>query len=247
MAQPLPPLVLRLLRVLPALVLLVPAAADTLKVFADDQYAPIAHLQDGQPRGHLVELLRRAEVLTGDHYDFELLTWKRAFELAKRGDGGLLGISYTPERSQWFDYSQPLFDDDIRIVVRKGKEFAFERLEDLQGKRLSVATGASYGEALDKAVTAGQIQLERDTEVPVRLRKLLSGRVDAMLWGNGALGFEALLKAHPNLLKDGDLVLLPTPMLRDPLHLAFAKSMNQRAAIERLDKALPQLLGKKKP
>lgn len=223
------------------------AWADTLKVFADDQYAPIAHLQEGQARGHLVELLRRAEGLTGDRYEFELLTWKRAFELAKRGEGGLLGISYTPERSQWFDYSQALFDDDIRIVVRKGREFAFEHLEDLQGKRLSVATGASYGEALDKAVAAGQVQLERDTEVPVRLKKLLGGRVDAMLWGNGALGFEALMKAHPGLLKDGDLVLLPTPLLRDPLHLAFAKGMNQRAAIERLDKALPQLLGKKKP
>lgn len=227
------------------LALLGSAQADTLKVFADDQYAPIAYLQDGQPRGHLIELLRRAEALTGDRYEFELTTWKRAFELAKRGEGGLLGISYTVERTQWFDYSLPLFDDDIRVIVRKGREFPFERLEDLYGRRLSVATGASYGEAVDQALASGYIQAERDTEVSVRLRKLLSARTDAMLWGNGALGFEALLKAHAGLVKDNELVLLPQPLLRDPLHLAFPKSLQQRAALERLNRALPQLLGRR--
>lgn len=36
-------------------------------------------------------------------------------------------------------------------------------------------------------------------------------------------------------------MILPTPLTRDTLHLAFAKSMNKRDALDRFDAALEKL------
>jgi len=220
------------------------ATADTLKVYGDDKYAPVVHLQDGKPAGFLVDILRRAEALTGDRYDIELVPWKRALELAKRGDGGLMGVSWTAERAEWFDYSAPLFNDDIHVVTLKNKAFKLTQLADLKGKTLGGVTGASYGDEVDRAIADGLFRVERDIGVTSRLRKLLRDHVDGALVGNGRAGFDAVLASHPELSGQRDrFVWLPTPIARDRLYLAFPKAMKQQAALARLNAALPKLDG----
>ena len=218
------------------------ATADTLKVFGDDRYAPLVYLQDGRPAGTLVELLRRAEKLTGDRYELELMAWKRAVSLAQRGEGGVIGVSWTQERAQWLDYSVPIYDDAIQILVRKGKGFKFSSLEDLRGKTLGGSAGASYGEAVDAAIAAGQIKVERDWGPERRLRILLAERIDGALIGNGSAGVEALFAQAPEL---GELrsqtELLPRPLTHDRLHLSFPKSLRAQAALERFNRAAKEL------
>jgi polar amino acid transport system substrate-binding protein len=224
------------------------AEADTLKVFGDDKYPPVVHLQDGKPAGFLVDILRRAEALTGDRYDIELVPWKRALELAKRGDGGLMGVSWTAERAEWFDYSAPLFNDDIHVVTLKSKAFKLTQLADLKGKTLGGVTGASYGDEVDRAIADGLFRVERDIGVTSRLRKLLRDHVDGALVGNGRAGFEAVLASHPELsAQRAQFVWLPTPVARDRLFLAFPKGMKQQAALARLNAALPKLEGVRPP
>jgi len=219
-----------------------PAAAETLIVFGDDAYAPVIHMKQGQPDGALVRLLKRAESLTGDHYDLRLVPWKRAYELARRGEGGLIGVSYTQERAAIFDYSKSMYDDDIRIVTLKGREFAFAELSDLKGKLLGGVRGASYGEAVDKAIAAGLIQVDRDIGQVSRLRKVLAGRLDAALVGNGPAGFDAVIDSHPELQANRDkFVALVKPLARDPLYLAFPKELGKSAALARFNEALDKL------
>ena len=223
-----------------------PAAADTLKVYGDDKYAPVVFLQDGKPAGFLVDILRRAEALTGDRYEIELVPWKRALELAKRGDGGLMGVSWTAERAEWFDYSAPLFNDDIHVVTLKSKAFKLTQLADLKGKTLGGVTGASYGNEVDRAIADGLFRVERDIGVTSRLRKLLRDHVDGALVGNGRAGFEAALASHPELTAQrAQFTWLPTPVARDRLFLAFPKSMQQKAALERLNAAMRKLEGQR--
>lgn len=230
------------------LVLALPAAAETLLIFGDDAYAPVLYQRPGGvPEGVLVQTLRRAERITGDHYDLQLMPWKRAYELARRGDGGLIGVSYTQERAAIFDYSHPMYDDDIRIVTLKGREFTFGEIGDLKGKLLGGVRGASYGEQVDSAIAAGLIRVDRDIGQVSRLRKVLAGRLDAALIGNGQAGLEAVIVSHPELLANRDrFSVLGKPLARDPLHLAFPKQLGKTEALARFNDALEKL-GKQAP
>jgi ABC-type amino acid transport substrate-binding protein len=216
--------------------------AETLVVLGDDAYAPVIHMRGGAPSGFLVTILERASALTGDRYDVRLSPWKRAYELASRGEGGVVGVSFNHERAKLFDFSRPIYDDDIQIVTLANKSFPYARLEDLKGKTIGGVLGASYGDSVDNALASGLFAVERDVSQAGRLRKLLAGRLDAAFIGNGMAGFEGVINSQDDLRASrAQFTVLPTPLTRDPLHLAFAKSMNKREALDRFDAALDTL------
>ena len=216
--------------------------AETLVVMGDHAYAPVIYSQNGKAAGLLPAILARASALTGDHYDLRLSPWKRAYELAARGEGGVVGVSFNQERAKSFDFSRPLYDDDIQIVTLKGKTFPYAKLEDLKGKTIGGVNGASYGDDVDKAIANGLFVVDRDVGQAGRLRKLLAGRLDAAFIGNGLAGFDGIVSSEEELRKNrAQFVVLPTPLTRDPLHLAFPKSLNKREALNRFDAALEKL------
>lgn len=218
------------------------AQAETLVVLGDDTYSPVVYSDHGKPAGILPAILERVSALTGDHYEVRLSPWKRAYELALRAEGGVVGVSFNSERAKVFDFSKPIYDDDIQIVTLKNKTFAYTKLDDLKGKVIGGISGASYGEVVDKAVAAGLFTVERDVGAAGRLRKLLAGRLDAAFIGNGSFGLDDVINSQDELRSNrGQFVALPTPLTRDPLHLAFAKTMNKRAALDRFDAALEKL------
>ncbi len=217
--------------------------AERLVVFGDDSYAPVIHLVQGQPAGVLAELLRQAEHYSGDSYELQLMPWKRAYEMARRQQGGLIGVSTTAERREQCDFSRPIYSDDIHVAVLKGHEFPLHGLDDLRGKLIGGVLGASYGEAMDQAIRDGLFQVDRDISQASRLRKLLAGRLDGALIGNGQRGFELALASHPSLRgQESRFVLLPTPLVHDPLLLAFPKGMNKADAIARFDTAMAKVV-----
>lgn len=216
--------------------------AETLVVLGDHAYAPVIYSQNGKPAGLLSAILERAASLTGDRYELRLFPWKRAYELAARGDGGVVGVSFNQERAKSFDFSRPIYDDDIHIVTLKTKTFPYAKLEDLKGKTIGGINGASYGDGVDKAIASGLFEVDRDVGQAGRLRKLLAGRLAAAFIGNGLAGFNSVIASDEELRNNrSQFVVLPTPLTRDPLHLAFPKSMNKREALNRFDAALEKL------
>lgn len=217
-------------------------SAETLVVRGDDAYAPVIHAHNGRPSGFLVTILERVSALTGDRYDIQLSPWKRAYEMASRGEGGVIGVSFNQERAKLFDFSKPVYDDDIQIVTLKTRTFTYNRLEDLRGKTIGGVLGAAYGDSVDSALANGLFLVERDVGQVGRLRKLLAGRLDAAFIGNGMAGFEGVINSQADLRDNrAQFTVLPIPLTRDPLHLAFAKSMNKREALDRFDAAVDKL------
>jgi ABC-type amino acid transport substrate-binding protein len=218
------------------------ARAETLLMQGDDRYAPLIFMQEAKVAGVLPAVLARVEKLTGDRYDIRLSPWKRAYALALEGNGGLIGVSYTSERGKLFDFSKPFYNDDIQVVTRADRAFTFTKLTDLQGKLIGGVNGASYGEEVDKAIATGLLKVERDVGQSGRLRKVLAGRLDAALVGNGMAGLNAIVSSDRELsTQRQQFMILPTPLARDPLHIAFAKSMGKTDAIVRFDAAIASM------
>lgn len=216
--------------------------AENLLVFGDDSYFPVVHVKGGQPAGVLPAILKAAQAITGDTYVLQLSPWKRAYELAARAEGGVIGVSFNTERAKNFDFSKPIYDDDIQIVTLKSHPLVYNTLDDLRGKVIGGVLGASYGDDVDKAIADGLFTVDRDVGQAGRLRKLLAQRLDAAFIGNGAAGLEGVLNSVEELRANRDKFrVLPKPLTRDPLHLAFAKTMKKQAALARFDAAIEKM------
>jgi polar amino acid transport system substrate-binding protein len=221
---------------------LAPSFAETLVVYGSDAFPPVSYLSNGQVRGIFPAILKRLERETGDTYDLQLVPWARANKLAMDGKGAVANISLNSERAAVFDYSRPLFTVEILLVVRKGHEFPFRQLSDLNGKLIGAGLGSSYKDEVDQAIADGVIKVERDPNQQSRLRKLLAGRVDAIFVGSGRIGLQAMLDADPDLKNQADqFTILPKVVAVDPLHVAIPKSMGKRALVDRLDAAYLRL------
>lgn len=206
------------------------AGAADIAVFSGDGSPPKMYVQEGKSRGILVDILQYADQrLVNDKLRLALYPWARAYMQASSGDGGIVGLSWTRRRDDLFDYSDPLFFDEVVVVVRRGSEFPFKALSDLRGKRVGIVRGASYGEAFDRAQTAGVFTVDGDNGANNRLHKLVAGRIDCALFNVGKAGFEETLRIHKEFMPYKDaLVVLPVPLRSDPNFLAFPKSMQMR-------------------
>ncbi|HUE94778.1 substrate-binding periplasmic protein [Pseudomonas sp.] len=218
------------------------ANAESLVIYGDDRYPPLIYLDNDQPAGILPAIFARLTKDTGDSYELVLLPWKRALQYAERGKGGITNISRNKAREVLYDFSVPMYDDDIILVVLQGHEFDFNTLKDLQDKKLGGLYGASYGEGIDHAISNGELLVERDNGQQPRLLKLLAGRIDVAIIGNGVAGFEHILASDPQLEANrSKFLVLQNPLVHDPLHLAFSKTMHMQPALERFNKALTAL------
>lgn len=130
----------------------------------------------------------------------------------------------------------------LQLVVRNDRQFVFKRLADLKGKKIGGGLGVSYGQAVDTALQKGLFSMERDTDATERVFKVLQGRLDAAVIGHGMPGYEAVVTSNVRLAARYDeLVVLPTPLERDPLYFAMRKTMEQQGVVARLNKALREM------
>ncbi len=218
------------------------ALAEKIVIYADEAYPPVIYLDHDKIKGIFPDLFARLSKDTGDTYEFILVPWKRALQESMHGKGGITNFSLTKERANLYDFSEPIYTDSLQLVVIKGHEFAFKDVLDLKGKIVGGNAGASFGEEVDQAITDGVFVMERDPHQLSRMLKLLHGRMDVAIIGNGIESFELLLSSNPELAKNrSKFIILPHPLTNDFLHLAFIKSMNMKPALTRFNKALIDL------
>lgn len=162
--------------------------------------------------------------------------WKRAIAAIDQGEAGVGGIYKNEERLKKYDYSDKLFDEVIVVYVRKGGEFDFKDVTSLDGKKVGVLRGWSYGDDFDAAVKAGKItadEAERDAQ---NFAKLAAGRIDALLAVRES--GEANVAA-PEI--GAAVVALPTPLSSSPSFLAFAKSAGKADVLAKFNATLARM------
>ncbi|MEH6347291.1 MAG: transporter substrate-binding domain-containing protein [Bermanella sp.] len=165
-----------------------------LIIFGYNAKPPKDWTQDGKARGILVDMIRYAEKEMGRSLPVKLYPWKRAYNNALNGGGAIIGLSKTTQRLEIFDYSDPMFYDEVILVVKKGKEFPFKTMEDLKGKKIAYTRGVSYGEAFSQAEKSNVFKPQYANTTIQALHMLEANRVDAAISGPGKIGLLMTLK-----------------------------------------------------
>ncbi|MEN9658042.1 MAG: hypothetical protein RL571_1507 [Pseudomonadota bacterium] len=214
--------------------------AEDVLIFASDDYRPVTFRDEqGREDGIGTALIRHYERVSGNKVMLDMASWKRSYLMAEKGKGGIIGLSKTKARLEIFDFSEPFYESIVGLVVKKGKEFPFNSVADLKGKLISVTNAASYGEAFDNALAAKLFQVDVNYASDIRLKKLLYGRVDCAVVNNSESNLDTLLKKDPDLFNKRDqFVYLSKPLVRDPIYLAFHKSMNMQVFLLEFNRAI---------
>lgn len=212
--------------------------AAEIVVLGNDDKPPKVYLEDDQPKGVLIDILKYLETHTAHDFVYELYPWKRAYNQALEGRGVIVGLSKTSERLTLFDYSEPIFFDELVLVVRRGNEFQFTGIPDLRGKIIGHQRGSSYGDAFEQA--KGRVfTAQEDGSGRQRLLKLLAGRIDAALLGPGELGVAKVIDQDPKLRANREsFVVLEQPFAIDPNYIGFSKAFGQQAILDEINEAI---------
>ena len=216
--------------------------AESIALTGNEARPPKIHSEEGTPRGILVEILHFIQKETKQDFNLKLYPFSRAYKDALDGKAGIIGLSRSEDRLALFDYgNEPLYIDDVVLVVVKGKEFPFSTHSDLNGKRVGNQRGTRFGPQFELAVKEGRIEIIEAGHPAQLLAMLSKGRVDTVLFSSGKAGLaEALFssEARELLEKEVEFSVLPTPFSRDPNFMAFAKSMNRTDVLKKVDAAL---------
>jgi len=213
------------------------ASAEEIVIYSSDTFQPQIFLSNGKPAGIVPALFQRLSQDTGDTYQFILLPWKRAISESSAGHGGIVNFSLTEERQVLFDFSDPIYKNEVELTVLKERESEFKNVDDLNGKTFGVPLGAIFSGEFEKAVNNKLYFIDTDSQPVSRIKKLLLHRIDVAVLGQSFL--KHATKSDPFLIANQDkFIILPFQVIHDWEYLAFPKSMHMQPAIDRFNKAL---------
>lgn len=228
----------RLLFVLCCLVSVTAFAANAPVVVAVDQGNPpfMYGGHDLQAKGLYPTLIRAIFQRIHQPVKVIAIPWKRALRGLDNGWNAVGGIYKTTERLRHYDYTSPLFSEELHVFVRTNSTLQFHQISDLDGLDISVLRGWSYGDAFDQARAQHRFNvMAADTET-TGLRLLLLHRVDAYV------GIDLSAERALNELRAQNRIkALPVPLATNDTYIAFAKIAHQQALIERIDAAIQAL------
>ncbi|MBB5019029.1 ABC-type amino acid transport substrate-binding protein [Chitinivorax tropicus] len=179
------------------------------------------------------------EQQTGLRFEIKCYPWSRTVALGTAGKGAILGLSKTEERDLIFEFSEPLYGVDTILVTKRGQEFPFESLSDLKGIRIGMQAGFKLNDTFE-AAKRSYLDIDEDAgNTTSRVKKLLAGRVDAILIGGGQEGLFQVLRNDAILAaRSKEFVALPRPLARNEFYLAFPKSMEIGEALHHINAAI---------
>jgi len=217
-----------------------PVGAETLHILADYKaYPKCWRGLDGKPHGIMIDILKDVTERTGIKFTYTMVPWKTAFEKSKNGEGAIIGLSKTTERQEIWDYSTVMYSDPLVLVAWKDRPLPFTGLNSLQGKKIGIKLGATYGDDFKAAVESGVFEVVQTHDRVGQLKMLARGRLDAVLVSPGSFALEPLFIEDKDLEGTRDqYVVVDPPLKLDPNFLGIPKTMGKIYLLEKIDKAL---------
>ncbi len=165
--------------------------------------------------------------------------WKRAMQTGG-GDpdfSGYFPAYYTEERARDCHFSAPMGRSMLGLAYLRSAPLEWERPSDLGGMRIGVVSGYSNGSDFDALARQGKLLLDASPGDAINLRKLLAGRVRAVVIDKWVLRY--LLLADPALAPERERIVFHRNLLADlSLHVCFQRTAAGQKLQQQFDAAL---------
>lgn len=165
-------------------------------------------------------------------------SWPAALQMVMRGNAdGIYGLYRNAERAQWLTFLvTPIADDEVAVIVPKGKAFPYKDRTSLIGKRGVASNGESYEDSLDTFI-ATRLDVFRVPGQAAALRALIDGKADY------AIEPLATAMAEARALKMQDQIeVLSKNLLVTKMYIAFGRQSNCRDLADRFNRKLKTLV-----
>ena len=202
----------------------------------DNSYPPYMFESKGKAEGLYTRLLD--EVFKKMNMDLKLepKPWARVMRLAKRGKWGVGGIYKNSERMKIFDYSKPIYQEELLLFVKKSSKVKFSSLKDLKGKVLALMRGWSYGTDFDQEKKKKSFRVIETSNGVQSFTLLLKGRADGVVMDS--VSAKMILEKNKWVTKVEEKA---TPVARNAAYIAFHKSTKKNDLIKKFNKALEEI------
>jgi polar amino acid transport system substrate-binding protein len=168
--------------------------------------------------------------------------WKRAMQMGgeEAGYAGYFPAYYTPQRARSCYFSAPMGNSTVGLAYLKSEPLRWEHLSDLGGMRIGVVTGYSNGKEFDALAEQGKLQLDASPGDAINLRKLLAGRVKAVVIDKSVLRY--LLLTDSMLVADRERIAFhPNVLAELTLHACFQRTPAGLQLQKKFDEALSHM------
>lgn len=172
-------------------------------------------------QGASIAVAKAAFAAQGHELVVDFYPWSRTVKLAQQDSSKYLG--YLPEydfNTQDFLFSDEIGSGPLGLVQNAFNPIAFERVEDLKGKRIGVVQDYVNTAVLDGMIATGEVRGEAVPNDSLNIRKVAAQRIDAAVIDVNVL--RHLLAVDPALAQLKDKVEMHATLLQDKkLYLAF--------------------------
>lgn len=219
-----------------ALALSTPSAAQVVSMKAD-LWCPYNCAPDSERPGFAVEIAREVFGPAGYTVEYTVLPWARTLDSVRAGETTIaIGATAGDVADRGLVVGrEPIGVQRNALAMRKDATFAYAGPDSLRDRRLGAILGYSYDEAIDAHIAAHKgtdaVQLiGGDDALQQNIRKLLAGRVDAVIDSVDVLRY-AIISARQT-----DRVALVEIGEPSAIYLAFSRNNpDAPALIQRLD------------
>jgi polar amino acid transport system substrate-binding protein len=222
-----------------SILLCCPLLAQPLQVFGNSDLPPLGYTENGTAKGFGVEIAKAVLDEAGIEYQIRLMPWIRAYEMAKNANGIVFGMYWTKERAELFDYSDALWQEKVVLVTAKGKEFPFQEIDDLRGKKIILQRKTRPGDAFSKAMDEKLFDAIANNDPISRLKFLQYNRADAGIFNPGISS--VIWNAKLAGLKAEDFTVLEKPLAEEAKYIGIAKSFKNEALLKKINQAIQKL------
>ncbi|KZE34193.1 amino acid ABC transporter substrate-binding protein (PAAT family) [Crenobacter luteus] len=203
-------------------------------VGSDAAYAPFEFQNDkNEVVGFSVEVLSAVAEKGGFKVRFLNTPWEGIFATLDQGDRDIISssVTITDQRKQSMDFSEPYFEARQLIAVGKGVGDV-KSFQDLKNKKVSVQTGTTGDEVVQKLLGKTSPNIKRFESMPLALKELESGGVQASVGDNGVV--INYVKNNPG----SGIVTVEDAQTFAPEFYGFAVKKGNTELLEKINKGL---------